>query len=215
MTSGGSERPVEIPSGDLRLEGRLSLPDSPRGAVLVCHPHPQYGGTMDVPVVLAVAARLRREGFATLRFNFRGVGRSEGGYGELEGEVADGLAAASFLARESGRSAVDVAGYSFGAVVALRAAAASAAVRRVVAIAPPAKLYPIAFLAGVRTPILALAGDLDSYTTAAEAERAFAAVGAAARLVVLGGADHFLYGHEDRIADDAARFLVAETEDGS
>jgi uncharacterized protein len=215
VTSGGSERPVEIPSGDLRLEGRLSLPEAPRGALVVCHPHPQYGGTMDVPVVLAVASCLRREGFATLRFNFRGVGRSEGSYGDLEGEVEDGLAALAFLARESGRSPLDVAGYSFGAIVALRAAAAAGAVRRVVAISPPTKHYPVAFLSGIATPILAISGDRDEYGTAADAERALRAAGAAARIVTLAGADHFLYGHEDRIADEAARFLVAETEDGS
>ncbi len=91
------EQQVTFPSQQLTLEGLYAPqkdPAAPRGAV-VCHPHPQYGGSMYNNVVEAALAALWGRGFATLRFNFRGVGESEGSYGGGEGEALDAVAAAA------------------------------------------------------------------------------------------------------------------------
>src|SRR5487761_1254167 len=93
------ERQVTFPSGELKLEGLLALPDEskPARAAVVCHPHPLYGGSMYNNVVDAVLEGLWEQGFATLRFNFRGVGASEGDHDNGRGETDDAIAAMRFL----------------------------------------------------------------------------------------------------------------------
>ena len=109
------EEKVCIRSGDLELEGLFESGRTTRGAVIT-HPHPLYGGNMHNPVVDAIRRAYRMKGVATLRFNFRGTGESEGQHDNGVGEQDDVLAALSFLT-ESGFQPVDVAGYSFGAWV--------------------------------------------------------------------------------------------------
>src|SRR6185295_8845408 len=117
-----TETTVTIAAGDVRLEGRLAVPAGATRGAVVCHPHPQYGGTMDNNVVVAVTDALRAAGLATLRFNFRGVGSSEGRHGGGAAEVGDAHAALAHL-RAAGIEDVALVGYSFGAAVAARAAA--------------------------------------------------------------------------------------------
>ena len=104
-----SESRITFPCGDLTLEGRLTLPDggAPRAAV-VCHPHPMYGGSMDNNVVEAVLEALWHRQFATLRFNFRGVGRSQGRYDGGIGEISDAAAAPADEVRLGRRRPVDL-----------------------------------------------------------------------------------------------------------
>jgi uncharacterized protein len=111
---------VSIPCGDITLDGRLRLPVSPRAGVVLCHPHPAFGGNMDNSLIVSLADGLSQKGYATLRFDFRGVGRSTGKAtgGDREGE--DVLAAADFL-KAKGLQPLVAAGYSFGAAVALEA----------------------------------------------------------------------------------------------
>ena len=118
------EERVTFKSGDLTLEGMIASPDSarPHRAAVVCHPHPFYGGSMYNNVVDAVLEALHARGFATLRFNFRGVGQSEGEFDNGKGEADDAIAAIRFLTAQKGvraDSAV-LAGYSFGAMTAVR-----------------------------------------------------------------------------------------------
>jgi hypothetical protein len=111
---------VTIPSTDAALDGRLALPTSPRAGVVLCHPHPAFGGTMDASPIPMLGRALSSKGYATLRFDFRGVGRSTGTAtgGDREGE--DVLAAAAVL-RERAIDPVCLFGYSFGAAAALDA----------------------------------------------------------------------------------------------
>ena len=111
---------VSIPCGDVTLDGRLRMPVSPRAGVVLCHPHPAFGGNMDNSLIVGLADGLSQKGYATLRFDFRGVGRSTGKAtgGDREGE--DVLAAADFR-RRKGVQPLCAAGYSFGAAVALEA----------------------------------------------------------------------------------------------
>jgi hypothetical protein len=111
---------VSIPCGDITLDGRLRVPVSPRAGVVLCHPHPAFGGTMDNSLIVHLAEGLSQKGYATLRFDFRGVGRSTGKAtgGDREGE--DVIAAADFL-KAKGIQPLVACGYSFGAAVALEA----------------------------------------------------------------------------------------------
>ena len=182
---------IRIGAPPRSLEAVVSRPAGVvRGAAVVCHPHPQMGGDMDSPVVLAIAAALGREGHAVLRFNFGGVGASEGEYSGGPAEVEDvraALAAADALA-PPGSSRL-LAGYSFGAWAALRAAAAGAAVERVIAVGPPLAFLDWDFLATLERPVVFVAGERDPSCPAARLLAAATAEGR--RIELVEGADHF------------------------
>src|SRR5258708_17556642 len=107
---------------DGRLEALLEEPDNgaPRGAALVCHPHPQHGGTMHNKVVYRIARGLRRSGHVVLRFNYRGVNLSEGSYAQGEGEMDDARVALGALTERDPEIPVTLAGFSFRSRIALR-----------------------------------------------------------------------------------------------
>jgi len=131
-------------SGEPSLEAQLSASAEAERAVVLCHPHPLYGGTMHSAVVVAIARLLADKGgerVATLRFNYRGVGASEGRYGEGLGEVMDARAALRALAARAPRAKVTMCGYSFGTWVGLRAAAIEGNVERVALIAPAVRIF--------------------------------------------------------------------------
>src|SRR6056297_3045783 len=115
-----NETPVIFESEGLILEGRIVYRDPGRAAV-VTHPHPQYGGDMQNPVVQSITRVYQKKGYTTLRFNFRGTGKSQGRYAGGKGEVRDLAAAFAFLEKQ-GYAAIDLAGYSFGAWVNVHAA---------------------------------------------------------------------------------------------
>src|SRR5271170_1163538 len=114
-----SEIQVSFRSGDLTLEGLFANPGANAPAVVVCHPHPLYGGSMHNNVVEAILAAMWQAGYATLRFNFRGVGVSEGEHEGGPGEADDAAAAMSFLLAQPGvrKENAAMTGYSFGAMV--------------------------------------------------------------------------------------------------
>ena len=188
------EETVQLGSPPRCLEGRLAAPPGAVAGAVVCHPHPQYGGDMDNPVVTAVADALAGRGLAALRFNFRGVGRSQGTYDGGRGEVDDARAAlAALVARLPERAPIALVGYSFGAAVALRAAADGVATR-VVAIAPPLALLEPDALAALARPLTVVVGDRDQFCPIDR----LAALGLTLRRVA--GADHFLAGREREVA---------------
>jgi alpha/beta superfamily hydrolase len=126
-----------------RLEALLDEPPSPeraaapKGAVVFAHPHPQHGGTMHTKAVYQGAKGLARIGCAVLRFNFRGVGRSEGTFDRGEGEIEDFRAALDYLAARYPERSLWAAGFSFGSWVALETGAADPRVTVLIGIAPP------------------------------------------------------------------------------
>jgi alpha/beta superfamily hydrolase len=191
-----SERPVAIPVGPaVTLEGALAEPAGAVAGVVVCHPHPRYGGEMDNPVVLTAAAACARAGLATLRFNFRGVGDSTGGWDEGRGEQDDVRAALAFLkARLAGPAAVGVAGYSFGASMATAVAAAGEPLAGLALIAPPlgAPGWRHTGSLTVAGPLLIVVGSDDQYCPA-EALTALARTLTSATVTVIDGTDHFFF----------------------
>jgi alpha/beta superfamily hydrolase len=109
------EEKIQFQSENLSIQGLISRGQGPRG-VVITHPHPQFGGDMYNPVVESIAHVYQRQGVTTLRFNFRGVGSSQGSYSDGIGEQEDVLAAMRCL-RHNGHEHIDLAGYSFGAWV--------------------------------------------------------------------------------------------------
>lgn len=195
------------------LEGALHVPDGvgPFPGTVVCHPHPEYGGSMDVALVVAIAKGLARAGWVALRFNFRGVGQSQGAYDEGRGEVEDVEAAVAHLrAQDAVRDApLALVGYSFGAWVALEAAQRTDRVAAVVAVALPLWRMPQGWLRDLDVPKLLIAGDRDTVCPLAELKAWAAQLPGITEIGVLPRADHYLAGREGQVADEVARFLNA------
>ena len=190
------ERPETIPvASGLSLEASLALPPGVRGGVVVCHPHPLYGGNMDSPVVDAAVRACAEAGLAALRFNFRGVGASGGSWDEGRGEQDDVRAALAHLAALLPAGApLGLAGYSFGAMMAAAVAAAGRPLAGLALIAPPLGMRQIAPLnaLAVHGPILLLSGDADEYCPTAM----LTALGRTlpkATVTILDGVDHFFF----------------------
>lgn len=187
----------------LRLEAVLGR--GARGAAVVAHPHPVYGGELGNPVVVAVAQGLERAQVAPLRFNFRGCGDSDGAPSadSVQADADFAAAFAALCARHPGPYLA--AGYSFGAAAALRAAAREPRLLRLILVAPPIAMLDRAALRGFAGPIAVLVGDDDNYAPVAELERALAEA-PQATVEVIAGEDHF-FSHAgcERIAEHVAR----------
>lgn len=192
------------PGSGLRLEYRfVSGPTGGPGAV-VAPPHPVYGGELTNPVVEATARGLRDAGTATLAFNFRGTGASEGrATDQPESAADDYLGALDTLAGLTDGPYL-AAGYSFGSAAALAVAATTRWVRGVVLVAPPVSMVTAARYAAFAGPLLVVVGDRDTYAPLDEL-RAELAVRPDAVLAVVEGADHFFAGGASAITP-----LVAE-----
>jgi alpha/beta superfamily hydrolase len=201
--------PVRFSSGDLTLVGVLHRPQgSELPGVAVCHPHPLYGGDMENNVVVAICRALAEASMVALRFNFRGVGGSGGSYGGGLGEGQDAWSALDFLAGlpevDGGR--LGLAGYSFGALVAL--GAADERVRALVAVSPPVGgLDPAAFRPG--RPTLLISGDRDDVSPTERLPEMAAILGPTCEVRSAAGADHFWWGHEEALATTVLDFLRA------
>lgn len=176
------------------LDSRWHGPEDGRPLVLL-HPHPRFGGTMGSRLVYDLAVGLATDGWRVVRFDFRGVGRSAGAYGDGLGETEDALAVLAHVEWSAGRKPVLV-GYSFGGAVACRAAA-SRDVERLVMVATPvdvlgSALDPMADAPRVRSPTTLVVGDADPYVTVDEATALANRFHPPAPLQVLPAAGHFL-----------------------
>ncbi len=180
-------------TGSPALEARLGLVDPAWGGLVLCHPHPLYGGDMDNPVVMRCAEVAREEGIATLRFNFRGVGSSKGAHDGGRGEMEDvGLALAALGDRLSGQP-VGLLGYSFGAWVTARLMAERRPARALGLVAPPLALMPLPALDPSASRLLVVAGTRDTYCPRGDLER-LARDLAGAQVERVQEADHFFFG---------------------
>jgi uncharacterized protein len=182
-----------------RLEAILMRPEGPPvAAAVVCHAHPLHGGIMHFKVVFRAAKALQSAGLAVLRFNFRGVGRSEGVHDHGSGEQEDARAALLEMRDRFPGLPLVLGGFSFGSTVALRLAARDARVGAVLALGYPlARPGDTAPLEAVRVPRLFVQGENDEFGSG-EALRALAEPLPPPReIAVLPGADHFFDGHLD------------------
>jgi alpha/beta superfamily hydrolase len=198
------EEQIIFSSGELTLEGMIAKPTSTlqRGAV-VCHPHPLYGGSMFNNVVESALEAMWRLGWATLRFNFRGVGQSTGEHGGGSGEADDAAAAVHFLTGELALSPqrIALAGYSFGAMAAMNAAPSLTDLGALILIALPLRMAQADALQPLNVPVILAAGDRDNYCPPAQLQALHRTLGSRAQLKIINGADHFFGGYEAELAD--------------
>lgn len=143
-----------LPGQAGKLEALLEEPEhgSPIEAAVVCHPHPQYGGTMHNKVVYRLARGLRKSGAVVLRFNYRGVNLSEGEYADGIGETEDARVALIELRARYPELPMLAAGFSFGSRVALRLASEEPVIRRVIAVGFPTRVSERDFVYQLRVP---------------------------------------------------------------
>jgi len=195
-------------SGVLTLEGALNLPErTPAPGIVVCHPHPMYGGDMHNNVVDAVCQTAAADGIVALRFNFRGAGGSEGSYDNGVGEQDDVGAALAYLRElpEVDGARVALAGYSFGAAIALQAV--DERLNAFIAVSLPTTM-PLKDVR-VACPALFISGDEDEYSDAGELTRLVRGLGSKAELKLLPGLGHFWFGVERDLQAIISPFLRA------
>lgn len=182
---------LEGPAG--ALEALLELPENeePREVALVCHPHPLYGGTMHNKVVYRLARGLRRNGAAVLRFNFRGVGQSQGTYDHGLGETEDARAALAWLRSRFPALPYTAAGFSFGSRVVLRLGCELNSAARVVAVGFPTRAGELEGLVGCSADKIFVQSTHDQYGPREELERLFAGLAEPKRLIWVEAQDHF------------------------
>jgi len=195
---------LEGPAG--RLEALLEEPEygEPREAALVCHPHPQHGGTMHNKVVYRIARGLRNSGAVVLRFNYRGVNLSEGEYAHGEGELEDARVALAYLRGRYPGLPFTLAGFSFGSRIALRLGCEGAGARRVIAVGFPTVYKDRSFLENCTVPRIFIQSIRDQYGPLSELEPLVAGLQEPKKLVPVDAGDHFFAGALDVLEGNVA-----------
>jgi uncharacterized protein len=200
-----TEKSVVFESGELKLEGLLDRAEGDAG-VVITHPHPQYGGTMHNNVVESLVKAYQKAGYTTLRFNFRGMGRSEGHYDEGVGEQADVRGAVAHL-KNLGLNAVDLAGYSFGAWVNAQAIGTLDDVVRLIMVSPPVNFMDFSFLNYAPKIQLIIAGSRDDIAPPHMIQKMLPGWNKDSDFHVIQGADHFYFGETGEIESIVRDFL--------
>ena len=183
---------VAGPAG--RLEALLEEPEHPsriRRAAVVCHPHPQFGGTMHNKVVFRIARAARTEGAAVLRFNYRGVGSSAGTYDAGRGEQDDLRAAMRYMQERHPGIPLVAAGFSFGSRVSLRVSCSDPGVERVIAVGTPVERGDFAYLSRCKCPKHFVQSTRDEYGSRPAMERMFQSCAEPRKISWIDASDHF------------------------
>jgi uncharacterized protein len=187
-------------------EARVEEPSAPRAFGVVCHPHPLHGGTLDNKVVHTLARTLQELGVPTLRFNFRGVGASEGEYAQGVGETLDALAVVAAGRERWPHAAPWLLGFSFGGIVALNAAVRADA-QALVTVAPA--VGRVAIADGLpRCPWLLVQGDADEVLDAPQVLDWAARLEHAPTVRVLAGVGHFFHGRLPELREAVREFAA-------
>ena len=200
---------LEGPAG--RLEALLEAPEGgpsgetpPRQAALVCHPHPQHGGTMHNKVVYRIARGLRRAGSVVLRFNYRGVNLSGGVYAGGEGELDDARSALAYLHGRYPGLPCTLAGFSFGSRIALRLgrerASEDSNLQRIIAVGFPAMYRDVTYLDAPVERVF-LQSTHDQFGSVPMIEAVVAGLAEPKRLILIEAEDHFFAGGLDRLEE--------------
>ena len=201
-----NEIQVSFRSGDLTLEGLLANPGANAPAAVVCHPHPQFGGTLDNKVVHTLARAFNQLGAPAIRFNFRGVGMSSGTYDDGRGEIQDALAVITWGRARWPGAALWLGGFSFGGSVAVWAAG-EAAPARLVAVAPGITKISVTGAAPPKCPWLIVQGDADDVVPPQAVLAWSRTLVPAPEVVVLPGAGHFFHGRINDLRETVLAFM--------
>ncbi len=207
------EEKISLPSGRHRLEGYWQAGAGHKG-VVITHPHPLYGGTMNNPVVETVQSAYQQHGYATLRFNFRGVGGSQGSFDNGLGEQEDVRAAISYV-ENMDVSAIDLAGYSFGAWVNAGVAADSrTSIESMMMISPPVGFIEFENVNQLSCLKLVVTGSRDDIAPVNQIRDLMPAWNLEAQFEIIEGCDHFYSGHLNRLQSILIRYLKSRESGG-
>lgn len=202
---------IFIPGTAGRLEALIDLPvqstQPVTRAAVVCHPHPQFGGTMTNKVVHTLAKAFNELGLPAVRFNYRGVGASVGVYDEGNGETDDALSALDWARGRWPQAELWLAGFSFGGAVAIRAAARRD-VRRLVTVAPAVQRVAVDTVTLPQCPWLLIQGDADELVDCVQMQQWVRTLSAPPQLAVLPGVDHFFHGKLNVLRDQVTRWAA-------
>jgi len=203
---------IYIKSGDIELESRLDVPlgESRPPCVLFCHPDPRHGGTMDNLILEKVNENLLRNGIATLRFNFRGVGNSTGEFTGGKSEGTDIISIVEFLSTHTliDGSRIGIFGYSFGAWMALEATLATSKIKSVVSVACPQRSYSTFGTVEMVQPKLLISGDRDHDFPHGQFKFLSGRFTEPRQVETITGADHFFHGYEDILGELTVKFFL-------
>jgi alpha/beta superfamily hydrolase len=189
---------ISFISEGYQIEGRLEEGSHQRG-VIITHPHPLYGGDMFNNVVAAISKVYRQNGYTTLRFNFRGVGNSQGSYADGLGEQEDVRAAISYLTADIRINQVDLIGYSFGAWVNALAVGSVTQTENMIMVSPPVAFIDFGSISNLDSLRLIISGGRDDIAPPDLIKKACPGWNAAAQFEVIEGADHFYMEYTDKL----------------
>jgi alpha/beta superfamily hydrolase len=197
---------IDGPAGP--IEAMLERPAEPASDVcaVCCHPHPLFGGTMLNKVVHALARAALDCGVPALRFNFRGVGGSQGAYDNGVGETDDAMAVAAWASQALGADRLWAMGFSFGSFVAYGLSVARGA-ERLVTVAPPVQRFDFSQLATPRHPWLVVQGDNDELVNHDSVLQWTRTLQPPPRVAILPGADHFFHGRITELRETVREWL--------
>jgi len=203
---------ISFSSGGLVLEGILAIPEGagPFPAVIVCHPHPLYGGSMDNNVVNSISETLTQTSLVSLKFNFRGVGKSQGEFGQGIGEREDAEAAISFIGRvkEVDSERIGLVGYSAGAGFALPVGFNDNRIKALAAVSPPLTMFDFDFLKSCPKPKLLISGDRDELIPIDQFLEFCQNLPEPKECENVEGAEHFWWGYESILATKVTAFFT-------
>ena len=202
------EEKIKIAAGSITLEGLLRKGTENSG-VVITHPHPLYGGNMHNNVVMAISRAYQERGYTTLRLNFRGVGNSQGSYGEGIGEQDDVKAAIEYIV-DLGIKRIDLAGYSFGAWVNAHLTCAEIGIANMVMISPPVAFIEFDKVNAIDCLKLIITGSRDDIAPAEMIRQSYRKWNAGAHFEVIDGSDHFYGGYESKLEPIIANYLADE-----
>jgi len=210
---------IIINGSEGRLEGRYHHSDQ-KGApvVLVLHPHPVYGGTMNNKIVYRLYHTFAQNGFSVLRFNFRGVGKSQGKYDDGVGELTDAATALDWLQLQNPDAMTCwISGFSFGAWIALQLLMRRPEIEGFVAVSPPANLYDFSFLSPCPAAGLITQGDRDDVVTEESVSKLAHKLGGQSGSQVeykgISGADHYYRGVEGDLDAVVGDYVLRRMQD--
>lgn len=205
---------VSFKTEGLTFEGVVTQPDEGTGpwpGVVICHPHPLHGGSMDNNVVLALALGLVDDGFVTLRFNFRGVGSSEGEHTKGEMEYQEALGALDLIkAWPDTNDRIGLVGYSFGTSVVAGHSNLHSEVEAIALVSPSFKTVEGTPLKQSKIPTLIATGDRDRLVDSEQLDAELASFEQAPQFKLFDGVDHFWYGQEARLVPEVSRFFTEQ-----
>ena len=196
-----------------RLEGRYHHSKKPGAPIaLILHPHPQFGGTMNNKVVYAMYQAFVKRGFSTLRFNFRGVGRSQSTFDNGQGEMSDAASALDWMQAHN-PNATDcwIGGFSFGAWISMQLMMRRPEISGFISVAPPASQHDFTFLAPCPASGILVHGERDEIVPVDSVDKLAAKLKSQKNITidyeVVKGCDHFFGDHMDELTKIVDEYL--------